>query len=64
MLSIEYIDVFKALSKLVARAVDHMINLIDPITPQPYLQLYKISKDELISIKHTISDYMAKVGLN
>ena len=42
--------------------MDHRIDLIDPIEPPPHPQLHRMSKNELITIKCTISDYMTEVG--
>ena len=51
---------FEAPGKPVARAVDHRIDLIDPTAPPPYPWLYRISEDELLAVKCTISDYIDK----
>ena len=51
---------FEAPSKPVARAVDHRIDLIDPTAPPPCPRLYRISEDELLAVKYTISDYLDK----
>ena len=56
----EYADVFEAPGKPVARAVDHRIDLLDPMAPLPHPWLYRISEDELLAVKHTISDYIDK----
>ena len=54
----EYYDVFEAPGKPVARAVDHRIDFIDPTAPPPHPRLYRISEDELLAVKRTISDYI------
>ena len=51
---------FEAPGKPVARAVDHRIDLIDPMAPPPHPRLYRMSEDELLAVKHTISDYINK----
>ena len=51
---------FEAFGKPVARAVVHRIDLIDPLSPAPYLHLYRILEDELTAVKYTISDYIGK----
>ena len=51
---------FEAPSKPVARAVDHRIDLIDPTVPPPHPQLYRMSENELLAVKRTISDYIDK----
>ena len=51
---------FEAPGKPVARAVDHRIDLIDPMAPPPCPRLYRMSEDELLAVKHTISDYIDK----
>ena len=53
-------DVFEAPVKPVTRAVDHRIDLIDPMAPPPPPQLYRMSEDELLAVKYTISDYIDK----
>ena len=51
---------FEAPGKPVARAVDHRIDLIDPTAPPPCPRLYRMLEDELLAVKHTISDYIDK----
>ena len=51
---------FEAPGKPIARAVDHRINLLNPTAPPPCPRLYKISEDELLAVKCTISDYIDK----
>ena len=51
---------FETPGKPVARAVDHRMDLIDPAAPPPYPWLYRISEDELLAVKHTISDFTNK----
>ena len=51
---------FEAPGKPVARAVDHRIDLTDPMAPPPRPWLYRMSEDELLALKHTISDYIDK----
>ena len=58
MLLTEYADVFEAPGKLVAKAVHHKIDLIDPMAPSLHPELYQMLKDKLISVKCTISDYL------
>ena len=56
----EYTDVFEAPGKPIARAVDHRIDLLDPTAPPPRPRLYRMSEDELLAVKCTISDYIDK----
>ena len=56
----EYADVFEAPGKPVARAVDHRIDLLDPKAPPPCPRLYRMSEDELLAVKCTISNYVDK----
>ena len=51
---------FEAPGKPVARAVDHRIDLIDPMAPPPCPWLYRMSEDELLAVKCTISGYIHK----
>ena len=51
---------FEAPGKRVSRAVDHRIDLTDPTAPPPCPLLYRISEDELLAVKHTISDNIDK----
>ena len=51
---------FETPGKPVARTVANMIGLIDCTALPPHPQLYRILEDELIAIKHTISDYIDK----
>ena len=54
---------FEAPGKPVARTVDHRIDLIDHMAPQPRPQLYRMLEDELIAVKYTISDYIDKAWI-
>ena len=56
----KYANVFEAPGKPVARAVDHRIDLLDPMAPPPRPWLYRMSEDELFAVKHTISDFIDK----
>ena len=60
MLLKEYSDVFKAPGKPVARAVDHRIDLREPMALLPHPKLYRMLEDEIIAVKYTISDYINK----
>ena len=51
---------FEAPGKPVARAVDHRIDLTDPMAPLPHPQLYRMSEDKLLAVKCIISDFINK----
>ena len=55
----KYADVFEPPGPPIAHDSDHHIALITDNQP-PWSRLYRMSKEELVAVKSTITEYLAK----